>query len=233
MTSGIYCIQNKQTGQIYIGLSKDIERRWKEHCKKCEESIEIDRIINNEGKHNFSLSIIEELPSINEILFNREKYWIKHFNTFENDFHYNNHPGGGYSVTPQKIHATIVSGGYRRGKKTYQISYKQQKFFRTESKQALEKILEHFFDQNLVLLSKYTINDLKKEGKKMLISNTMAGNNSVSCLWGKIDEAGGIDFLKKKKDMGFTQKSIAKSLGFSSKVIINYLNNKNLSWRDL
>lgn len=233
MTCGIYCIKNKKTNQMYIGLSKNIEKRWKEHCKKSMQSIQIDRIINQEGINNFCLIIIEELPPVNEILFNREKYWIKYFNTFKNDFHYNNSPGGQYCATPHKEYATIVSGGYRRGKKTYQISYQKQKFFRTESKQVLEDILKTFFDKNLILLQKYTIEDFQREGRKFLIKNIMSGKNSKSCLWGKIDKLGGVNFLREKKNMGKTQKSIAKELGFSSKVIINYLHDKNLSWGTL
>ena len=233
MTSGIYCIKNKKTDQMYIGLSKNIEERWKQHCKKSEQSIRIDRIINQEDKNNFDLIIIEKLPPIDEMLSNREKYWIKYFNTFENDFHYNDSPGGQYDTKSCKEHATIVSSGYRRGKKTYQISYQGQKFFRTESKQVLKDILEKFFDENLILLQNYTIEDLKREGRKLLIKNNMSGRNSKSCLWKKIDELGGVNFLREKKNMGKTQKSVTKELGFTCKVIINYLHDQDLSWRIL
>ena len=38
---GIYKIQNKQNGKIYIGQSNDIERRIKEHCSDQYKSYQI------------------------------------------------------------------------------------------------------------------------------------------------------------------------------------------------
>lgn len=44
-----------------------------------------------------------------------------------------------------------------------------------------------------------TIEDLKKEGRKLLIKNNMSGRNSKSCLWEKIDELGGVNFFKREE----------------------------------
>ena len=79
-------IKNKNTGQIYIGQSKNIEKRFKKHC-----SIPlVDIAIANEGKENFDFNIIEE----NVLdLYERETYWINYYNTYHDDFHYNNNDG--------------------------------------------------------------------------------------------------------------------------------------------
>ena len=87
MTSGIYIIENKKTGQIYIGQSKNIEQRFKRHCSA--PPIDVDIAIN--GEDNFTFDILEE---VEENLIEREKFWIKGYGAYENDYHYNLTPGG-------------------------------------------------------------------------------------------------------------------------------------------
>lgn len=60
MTSGVCCIKNKKTDRMYIGLSKNIKERWKQHCKKSEQSIRIDRIINQEDKNKVIINYLHD-----------------------------------------------------------------------------------------------------------------------------------------------------------------------------
>ena len=76
-------IRNKKTGQIYIGQSKNIEKRFRDHCS----ALPIDVAIRVEGEKNFDFIILEE-TSENELL-EKEAYWIEHYNTHYNDWHYN------------------------------------------------------------------------------------------------------------------------------------------------
>ena len=103
MTCGIYMIQNKQTGQKYIGQSVDIESRYRGHMHdgKRRKTSYIDNAINKNGSNMFELKIIEELPNDFLLLCEREKYWINFYNTYENKNHYNLTPGGEYP--PMKI----------------------------------------------------------------------------------------------------------------------------------
>ena len=95
MTCGIYMITNKKTGQKYVGQSIDIEDRWGRHCRKrTENSSYVDRAIEKYGKDNFRINVITKLPPDKKLLSIHEKYWIKFYNTFEDDFHYNLTPGG-------------------------------------------------------------------------------------------------------------------------------------------
>lgn len=89
---GIYKITKKENGKSYIGQSNDIERRFKEHQYKKDIPIEI--AIQKYGKDAFEYEIIEEC-SIEE-LDQKERYWIKHFNTYKG-FGYNCSEGGGDS----------------------------------------------------------------------------------------------------------------------------------------
>ena len=88
VTSGIYKIEDKETGQKYIGQSKDIENRFRSHCYVSE----IDLAIATKGEDNFDFSIIEELSE--DKLNEREEYWIEYYNTYEDPFHYNSQKGG-------------------------------------------------------------------------------------------------------------------------------------------
>lgn len=91
---GIYKITNKNTGKSYIGQSNDIERRFKEHQIAGKKSrIPVDIAIQKYGKDLFTYEIIEEclINQLNE----REEYWIKFYDTFNNG--YNCNPGGNQS----------------------------------------------------------------------------------------------------------------------------------------
>ena len=77
MTCGIYMIKNKITGQMYIGQSIDIERRWKEHYRGRDKTASyIDNAIDKHKKSDFILNIIYKAEEDNELLNEMEKYYI-------------------------------------------------------------------------------------------------------------------------------------------------------------
>lgn len=93
---GIYKIENKINGQVYIGLSKDIEQRWYQHYQRYnkEGDKEYDkalyRAMRKYGFDNFDFTIIQECPE--EKLVDEEIYWISYYDSYENG--YNETPGG-------------------------------------------------------------------------------------------------------------------------------------------
>lgn len=98
---GIYKITNKLNGNSYIGLSVDIERRWKVHKQRYKYSSdkEYEKVLykafRKYGIENFDFSIVEECPI--EKLREREKYWINYFNTFHKGY---NATEGGEDLIP-------------------------------------------------------------------------------------------------------------------------------------
>lgn len=73
---GIYRITNKINGKSYIGQSKNIERRFREHKYICSETNKSLAIAYKKyGRENFEFSILEECSI--EDLDNREIYYIK------------------------------------------------------------------------------------------------------------------------------------------------------------
>ena len=95
LTCGIYMITNKNTGQKYIGQSKDIEDRWYNHIHSPKEYSYIDRAIKKYGVSMFDFTVIESVSI--SMLLEREEYWIKKYNTYEDKNHYNLTPGGDFN----------------------------------------------------------------------------------------------------------------------------------------
>lgn len=83
---GIYKITNNINNKVYIGQSSDIHRRWTTHraiaFNETDHSYNnpLYRAIRKYGLENFSFDILEEC-SVNE-LNEKEKYWIKYYNSF-------------------------------------------------------------------------------------------------------------------------------------------------------
>ena len=99
MACGIYLITNKVNGHMYIGLSKNIENRIKEHFshglngkRKDDMNKPLYKAFKKYGLDNFTWKILEECPE--DKLKECEIYWIKYYNTYENREHYNETPGG-------------------------------------------------------------------------------------------------------------------------------------------
>lgn len=84
--SGIYKITRLKTGEIYIGKSTDVKKRWSEHAKTAygvgsiAHSI-LHTTIKRDGIENFTFELLEEVPK--DKLTEREKYWITFYNSKE------------------------------------------------------------------------------------------------------------------------------------------------------
>ena len=98
ITSGIYAIINKNTKQMYIGQSADIETRWKAHKRELRNNYHrnnhLQRSWNKYGESIFEFIIIEELPNDKNLLHEKEIEYIAKYNTFKDPFHYNEAIGG-------------------------------------------------------------------------------------------------------------------------------------------
>lgn len=91
---GIYKIQNLLTGEIYIGQSKDIEQRYKEHIYH--NDLYIDQVISEIGKEFFSFEVVE-LCSV-EQLDSREEYYIEFYKSYVEGYGYNLVKGGQHNI---------------------------------------------------------------------------------------------------------------------------------------
>ena len=88
----IYIITNDINRKVYIGQAKNTEERFKAHCKpaSAKNNSLIDKAIQKYGKEHFTVKILEsQIEDYDE----REKYWIKYYNS-QRPFGYNILEGG-------------------------------------------------------------------------------------------------------------------------------------------
>ena len=101
---GIYCIENIINNKKYIGLSRDIHRRWREHknCLKGNRHVNIylQREWNIYGEEAFNFSIIV-LCNADELC-DKEKYYISKYHTLSHENGYNMTDGGEYIYSTNK-----------------------------------------------------------------------------------------------------------------------------------
>ena len=93
----IYKITNKLNNKIYIGqvYNKTIMDRFDRHIKSASPKSRsyIDRSIYKYGSDNFVCELIDTATSLQE-LNEKEKYWIKYYNSTDRYIGYNLTPGG-------------------------------------------------------------------------------------------------------------------------------------------
>jgi len=92
--SGIYKITNTENNKVYIGSSKNIDNRWKQHkCllrSKNHHSQHLQYSWDKYGKDSFTFEVIEG-DILQEDLFIREQYWMDKLQSYN--------PKRGYNIS--------------------------------------------------------------------------------------------------------------------------------------
>ena len=85
---GIYCIENIINNKKYVGQSININLRWKRHISALNNNnhynSHLQQSWNKHGSESFEFNIVEICDK--SLLNEREIYWIKKFNSFENGY---------------------------------------------------------------------------------------------------------------------------------------------------
>lgn len=101
---GVYKITNLVNGKIYVGSSKDIESRWKQHRDKLNKGTHdnphLQRAWGKYGEDNFKFEVIEECERT--IQFEREQFYLNMLNPFDDN---------GYNIVRQ-ISKEYMSDNY-------------------------------------------------------------------------------------------------------------------------
>lgn len=100
---GVYKITNNINGKCYIGASKDIEKRFKEHKNSFNKPSLYEKTLyvafRKYGIENFSFEVLEETSE--ETMFILEKHWIKYYKSFYEG--YNDTLGGEGGYAPGEL----------------------------------------------------------------------------------------------------------------------------------
>ena len=110
---GIYKITNLINQKSYIGKSKNIEERWKQHLRPSSWQREPNKLLYKAFKkyniNNFSFEIIEILEDYNQSN-QRQQYWINKLNTYNNGYNATLGGDGGITVLdPRKKYGKLTS----------------------------------------------------------------------------------------------------------------------------
>lgn len=93
---GIYCIENMINSKKYIGLSRDIYRRWIEHRSELNSGNHINKYLQSAwdlyGEDSFKFYIVELCSP--DGLSDKECYYIKQYHTLSHENGYNLTTGG-------------------------------------------------------------------------------------------------------------------------------------------
>ena len=82
--SGIYKITRLKTGEVYIGQTVSMDKRWQDHTKSALgvgtlASSQLHRVMAEDGPENFLFEVLEETPK--EKLRERESFYIDFYDS--------------------------------------------------------------------------------------------------------------------------------------------------------
>lgn len=105
----IYKITNNVNGMVYIGRTKCVYKRWRQHCYYARRGLtdcKLYEAIREFGQENFTVKTIDHAVTKDEAD-EKEMFWIKHYNAIEEG--YNTSPGGKNGGHRRKVKA-VESG---------------------------------------------------------------------------------------------------------------------------
>lgn len=108
----IYLITNNINNKKYVGQTiGSIQERWNQHLRATREkgSRHLYDAIKKYGYQSFSIQKIEEVP--NDLLNERECFWISHYDSFKNGYNMTSGGEGGYyHSSDEEIWAAWIRG---------------------------------------------------------------------------------------------------------------------------
>lgn len=144
---GIYLIKNLVNGKIYIGKSKDINRRIKEHKRRSNSKMDkfknhrLYNAISKYGIESFNFEVLEECEE--KLLDKKEREYIKRFKSFDKRVGYNNTEGGerGDTFSNRSEQSQIKTRQLLREKSILNPSGLKREIWLKKNKKGIRRIL--------------------------------------------------------------------------------------------
>lgn len=111
MTCGIYLITHLASGRGYVGQSRDIDRRWREHGATLKPRSHLEKALRCYGRDAFSFEVLEVCPP--ELLDEREREHIARLGTLA-PCGFNREPGGHAPGAPCAETRELIKKGTER-----------------------------------------------------------------------------------------------------------------------
>lgn len=138
---GIYEIENVVDGKIYVGSSKMIERRWREHVADLNSKTHCNCVLqaawDRHGKCSFVFRVIEAVDD-NDQLIEREQWWLDHKQPFTHINGYNMSRTAGKVTVPRRPESTQKTANANRGKKRTPEQKEKMRAAKLGTKQSIE-----------------------------------------------------------------------------------------------
>jgi hypothetical protein len=228
LSCGIYKITNNINSKSYIGLSKNIEKRWLAHKYNYRHNINdtvLCKAFNKYGIDNFNFSILE-LCDKNR-LSEREIYWIVKYDSYNHG--YNSTTGGevGYNkvVMPDIIRCELIMDDmyYYPSKMAFYriegLTFEQTKLKKYKEYCGNVRYFNNANENDNCLKKEYFRDELE-EFKDFVLNKTNWYDN-ISNEWEKED------IIKDNIDGKLTEKEIALDMGYDD---IEYAYEQMYGW---
>lgn len=208
---GIYKITNKINQKSYIGKSKNIEERWKQHLRPSSWQREPTKLLykafKKYGINNFNFNVLEIINDDYQNKSNQqEQYWINQFNTYQNGYNSTKGGDGGTTVlSPRKKYGKVtIEEVYYLRKRYVECRYPASLIYEKEFKHKITKrgfqaiwlgerakeiMPEIFTEENKkrqIQLSREYEGVLRRKvslKEKMLIKQRIQNGETVSQVW--------------------------------------------------
>jgi group I intron endonuclease len=111
IVSGVYKILNRKTGKFYIGSSKDIKIRWRDHRRALKKGTHINPLLqrawNKTGKDHFDFIVLEEC--VPDLCLEREQHYLDTLKPFRGvGYNIGKTAGGGDNITNHPDRAKFI-----------------------------------------------------------------------------------------------------------------------------
>jgi group I intron endonuclease len=115
--SGVYKIENKNNGRVYIGSAVDFKKRWRQHRNDLNSgrhhSQKLQRAWNKYGEDAFVFAVVEIVFDESELL-TREQAWIDFWDSSKHGYNISPTAGNCRGVVPSEAARAHMSEAQRR-----------------------------------------------------------------------------------------------------------------------